>query len=359
MYVKFAIKILNLIVYISNIRIIKKACNIEFIIYKCEICNKQFKFNSLYLKHKNKKNPCQPVDINNNVLEKKNKINNEQVNIINEPMINLDNKEIDEKKDNVVNNINNQKDNVVNNINNQKDKQKYKCELCNTEFKFKSFYEIHKNNNCKVHKDLISQQQKYRELINKLKNNTEIATLKEEIKKLKEENNKIVIADNNKDAKNINITNNKITNNLTNNNLHIHLNSFGKEDLSHITDEDYRRYINTIYIGLVSFIKHIHCSEEKPSICNIYLEDVKSKSIKIFQDNEWLLKDTNEILTQLKDDKLNILDKKVDELKDDKLKTKLHAYKTRLNDNQDATKILTNKIKDALYNSNDDVKALE
>ena len=301
----------------------------EEIVYKCVVCNKTFKFNSLYQRHLNKKNPCR-----NNI----NFDNNQNIEDINRKYINITQLISDKNKKSVID----------------------KCYFCDKEFSTKGNLTKHKNNNCKVHKDLISQQQKYRELINKLKNNIEIATLKEEIKKLQEENNKIVIADNNnKDAKNINITNNKITNNLTNNNLHIHLNSFGKEDLSHITDEDYRRYINTIYFGLVSFIKHIHCSEEKPSNCNIYLEDVKSKSIKIFQDNKWLLKDTNEILTQLKDDKLNILDKKVEEFNDDKLKTKLHAYKIRLNDNQDATKILTNKIKDILYINNEDVKALE
>ena len=148
-----------------------------------------------------------------------------------------------------------------------------------------------------------------------------------------------------------------ITNNLTNNNLHIHLNSFGKEDLSHITNDDYKNNIRTIYNVLISLIKQVHFSEENPANYNIYLEDVNSKSIKIFQDNTWLLKDSNEVISQLKDDKLNILDQKVEEFNDEHLKNKLEAYKNRLNDNEEATKILNNRIKNVLYNN--DNKALE
>jgi hypothetical protein len=211
----------------------KKSCNIEIIVYKCEIRNKPFKFNSLYLKHKNNKKSCQPIIKDNNIQENiiiepiNNENNNQEIiiqNIINEPFIKEDNIKDDDNKEIIIN------------------KQIYNCELCNTEFKFKSLYEIHKNrktscvnndkninednqdleeinrkyanitqlisnknkksvidkcyfcnkefstkgnltkhknNNCKVHKDLISQQQKYRELINKFKNNTEIANLKE------------------------------------------------------------------------------------------------------------------------------------------------------------------------------------
>jgi hypothetical protein len=59
----------------------------------------------------------------------------------------------------------------------------------------------------------------------------------------------------------------------------------------------------------------------------------------------WLIKDSNKVISQLKNNKLNILDKKVDEFNDGQLKIKLDAYKNRLNDNKEATKILTSRIK--------------
>jgi hypothetical protein len=315
----------------------------EVNIYKCEICNKTFKYNSLFLKHKNKKKPCR----NNNEAE-------QDMNDINRKYANITQLISDKNKKSVID----------------------KCYFCDKNFSTKGNLIKHKNNACKNYKDLLLQQQNYRELINKLKNkDIEIANLKEENKKLQEENNKIIVADKNNTVdknninvqnSNINITNNKITNNkitnnkITNNNLHIHLNSFGKEDLSHITDDDYKRYIRTIYNGLISFIKHVHCSGDNPANCNIYLEDVNSKNIQIFENDTWLLKDSNEIISQLKDDKLDILDKKVEEFNDDQLKTKLDAYRTRLNYNKEANKILTNKIKDVLYNNNENNnKALE
>lgn len=294
--------------------------------FNCYYCNKEFKFKSLYQRHINKKKSCQNiVDDNNQKIE-----------------------EINKKYINITQLINNKYNlSIVD-----------KCYFCDKTFSIKSNLIKHKNNYCKNYKKLLILQQNYKELIN---NNNEITKLKEENKKLQEENNKIVIKnkDNIKDDNNVKTINNNI--NINNNNLHIHLNSFGKEDLSHITDEDYKIYIKTIYNGLVSFIKHIHFSEDNPSNFNIYLDNPRSNSIKIFEDNKWLLKDSNEVITKIKEDKLNILDKKVEEFNDEKLKTKLENYKTRLQDNKDATNMLTNRIKDLLYNNNNDdnIKGLE
>ena len=62
---------------------------------------------------------------------------------------------------------------------------------------------------------------------------------------------------------------------------------------------------------------------------------------------------------KLKDDKLNILDKKVDEIKDDKLKTKLSTYKNRLQNNVEVEQILGNKLKNVIYNNSNMDDSLE
>ena len=83
----------------------------------------------------------------------------------------------------------------------------------------------------------------YQTLINNEKTkNYQINILKEEIKKLKEENNKIVVTNNANNITNNQQVTNNITNNqkITNNNLHIHLNNFGSEDLSHLPIEYFK-----------------------------------------------------------------------------------------------------------------------
>ena len=288
--------------------------------YKCEICNKTFKYNSLFLKHKNKKKPCR------NINEAK-----QDMNDINRKYANITQLISDKNKKSVID----------------------KCYFCDKNFSTKGNLIKHKNNACKNYKDLLLQQQNYRELINKLKNkDIEIANLKEENKKLQEENNKIIIADN--QPKNIQ-NNINITNNVTNNNLHIHLNNFGKEDLSHISDEDYIKYIKTLYRGLTKFIKHVHCHEDNPANFNILLEEKNSKNIKVFVDNKWIQTDSNQLISQLKDEKLNILDKKVEELQDEQLKNILEANKVRLTNNAEIGRILAEDIKLVLYNHQDAV----
>ena len=125
----------------------------------------------------------------------------------------INNRNIDEDKQDI-DEINKKYATITQLISNKNKKSVIdKCYFCNKEFSTKGNLIKHTKNNCKIHKELISQQQRYRELLNKLKNNTQIAILKDKIQKLQEENNKIVIADNNtttntkntKEIKNINV----------------------------------------------------------------------------------------------------------------------------------------------------------
>ena len=168
--------------------------------------------------------------------------------------------------------------------------------------------------------------------------------MREEIKKLKEENKKLVVTNN-------------ITNN--NNNLHFHLNNFGSEDLSHLSIEYFRELIRIPNNSLPNLVKRVHFDKTKPENFNIYLEDPKSKTIKVFRDNEWVAQDADEIIAKMKDDKLTILDKKADEIKDDKLKTKLNTYKKRLQNNVEVEQILGNKLKNVIYNNSNMDDSLE
>ena len=284
----------------------KKSCKIqEIYTHKCDLCNKYFKYNSQLIKHKNNKRKC--IDIKDK--------NNEEIKRL--------------------------YNNILQQIKDKLEKSnKDKCYFCDKSYSTKGNLKNHINNNCKIFIQLKSEKDKFKKLINNNKKDNELEKIKQELQKIKET---IPTATNINIQNNINITNN--------NELHIHINNFGKEDLSHISNNDYKQYIKDMYTGLINLIKHVHCSKDKPQNYNVYLTNFKGKYIKIFKDNMWLIDDMDDVIDQLKDDKISILNKKVEELNDLKLKQTLETFKGRLYSNAVAEKNLNNNIKLVLYNN--------
>jgi hypothetical protein len=87
-----------------------------------------------------------------------------------------------------------------------------------------------------------------------------------------------------------------ITNNTQNN---IHLNSYGKEDLSHITDKLKMEFLKLPYGMIPKMIEQVHFSQIKPENSNIALTNKKEKFIKIFKDGKWQYFNKEEILDDL------------------------------------------------------------
>ena len=334
-------------------------------LFKCNSCNKEFKYNSLYLKHINRKKPCNSDDNENNIIEDCIDIKKETFNCNNCNKIfmykSLYLKHINRKNpcniDIIFNDTNNQDinefkrlyTNITQMINDKYNKSSdLKCYFCEHTFTTKGNLVNHKkNNSCKQYKELLDKQQKYKNSINDIKKNDEIKILKDKIIKLT--NNKTT---------NINVNNidNSIDNsiNVTNNNqLHIHINNYGKEDISHITNNQFKEYIKDMYTGLINLIKHIHCNKDKPENYNIYLTNLRSKYIKIFKDDAWFFDDLNDVIEQLKYDKIDILDDKAKEFNDAKLTSTLQTFKGRLNTNAEASKNLSDNIKLVLYNNHE------
>jgi hypothetical protein len=219
--------------YVLTKHINKKIkCNINELkpSYNCNVCNTIFKSEYLLTKHKNSKISCVSSLIKANNTEV---INNEK----------LDIKQLRKKINNIQTQINIKNNASINNVNNTSNT----CKYCNQIFSRKHILINHINNICTIKKSLLNKLEVCKKDLDNYNKNKDkdikIAHLEEEIIELKNKNNKNNI---------VNITNN---NKITNNNLHIHLNSFGKEDLSHITDDDYKRYIRTIYNGFISLIK--------------------------------------------------------------------------------------------------------
>lgn len=286
--------------------------------FKCDKCSKKFKYKYLLNRHYNNKKPC---NINIDGI-------NQNYNIL----------------------IKNIDDNIIL-LEELSLKTGYICKFCNKEKSNKSNLTRHIKESCNNKKILLDEKNKiiqdrdnkileflkdkqFEELenlesqkielekVNKL-NEIKILELNKNIKltKLKQElNNSKNIIDDDKNITN-NITNNNITNNTNNktlnitinnnindNNNNIKINPFGKEDLSHITEDDYKRFISKCKDGLLAYIDKIYFSEDNKTNRNMYLSSLGSKYMYVYKKNNWnavLKKDTIDNLLSNKNKDLN------------------------------------------------------
>jgi hypothetical protein len=226
--------------------------------FQCEKCGEEFKFKSLLDRHLLKKKLCD---------------NNININKIYDKKIEAINNEINEK------------------IKLSMD-DKLECFLCNSKFKSKGNTTRHMNKYCNVKKELENKIEILKNNKNKLIDKIELNKLRKDIDNLK---------------------NNNITINNTQNNL-IMINSFGKEDLSHIDIKDYNKYLNGFFPGFIKFIEKIHFDEKAPENHNLCITNLRSKYISIFDNKKWLMKEKSDIIDNLLIKKYNQLSDKCEEL---------------------------------------------
>ena len=160
------------------------------------------------------------------------------------------------------------------------------------------------------------------------------------------------------------IINNNNINNINNNNLYVNINSFGKENLSHITEKDYKKYMSGFFPGFIKFIEKIHFDINMPENHNIYITNLKSRYTTIY-DNEnkkWLTKNKDEIIDNLIRKNYNILDGKCDEfeekeINDDVIK-KFRTFQKNYID-EESQKNTKNDVMLLLYNNRDKVEKVK
>jgi uncharacterized Zn-finger protein len=165
------------------------------------------------------------------------------------------------------------------------EKKIYVCEYCNKEFSRKDILKRHMEKRCQKIKNL-----DYKQLFYEMKN--ELQKEKLEFKKQ------------------INLLLEKVgntTNNITQT-QNIQLNSYGNEDMSHITDTLKTKMLKIPFGMIPKMIEAVHFNDEKPENKNISLSNIRDNKLKIYSDKGWIYKDKEETINDLVDGKYFLLD---------------------------------------------------
>jgi len=256
-------------------------------IYKCDKCNVITENNYDFQKH----------------LKTKKHLRN---------MGELDNNEINQKttENNIKTTENNPSDTISEDM--------FECDFCNATFKHMQSKYRHQSNNCKVKKSQIAiieemkNEMKEQEARHSEKMFEQEARHSEEMRELRMELMKITeIALLSKPS-----GGNRNCNNVTNNN-NIIINAYGKEDISFLKDKDFLEMLNSSGTSVQTLVKKIHFNAEHPENKNVKITNKKQPYAKVYNGDKWLLKDKKETISDLVEDKMNILDGKFEELQDD------------------------------------------
>lgn len=231
-------------------------------IYKCPRCKLTFRFKSKYLIHIDRKKICEVVP----------EANEEPIN------------------------------NII-----DRDNERNKCQYCNKTFTRNTTLKNHMNKICKlknVQNNVNTDMQGKIDNLEKELMNQKIMFLERENEQLRKGKAVQKVTNN---IKEVNIQN------IVQNNI-IQLNPFGKEDLSHITDDNYIALLNKGFNGIQAALLKIYFDIDKPQNHNIILSNYQNGIIKLFTGERWEIKKDKEQIIDLNDKIFYILQDKCEEL---------------------------------------------
>jgi len=215
-------------------------------------------------------------------------------------------------------------------VQNEPKNKKFKCDYCDALFSTKPNKRRHELHRCKFNKDLNNDIiKKQEEKIKKLENEKiEIKYYMEKEKKELKREMKLEMDKQRRDLMaQIELLLTKVGNttiNTTNNNIKI--NSYGSEDLSHITTNMKTGYLRIPYGAIPKMIKDIHFNIEKPENTNIKITNKKEKFIKVFENGKWNYKNKKDTIEDLIDVKYNIIDSHYEECSDELKEKEMKRY---------------------------------
>ena len=148
------------------------------------------------------------------------------------------------------------------------------------------------------------------------------------------------------------------TNNITNNNNiqnNFKLLNYKETDTSHLTENDYVKCLEHYNFCVPHLIRKIHFNPKKPENHNIYISNLKNSYVMIYMNNKWKVKNRDETISRMIDDKQIILEKKIQEWVESgvqypKVMAKFSRYIEKREEN-DVINAIKEDIKLILYNN--------
>ena len=142
------------------------------------------------------------------------------------------------------------------------------------------------------------------------------------------------------------------TNNIQNN---IKLLNYNDTDTSHLTENDYVKCLEHYNFCVPHLIRKIHFNPKKPENHNVYISNLKNSYVMVYTNNKWKVKNREEIISSMIDEKQIILEHKVQEWiecgnKYPKLMAKFSRYLEKREQN-DVINAIKEDLKLILYNN--------
>jgi uncharacterized C2H2 Zn-finger protein len=268
--------------------------------YKCERCLKEFGLKSDYTRHLNKKFPCKISPQNSTKIPQKST----------------------------------QMECVTDN--------ELKCNYCEKVFSRSDSLNRHISGYCKVKKANDAKMEELMERLIKIEESDK--KNKEKIEKLEAEN-----------AKYHKIINNNTQNNInhqTNNNITFKIKAYGTEDTSKITVSEYKRIFGRGMNSTPALLEKLHFDKNTPENHNVYISNLRDEYVLMFDGKIWRLKDREDALQQLYEDKSDILETKFEELIERLDEPTIKMFKRFLkikDDDDEKIKVIKKELKKVLY----------
>ena len=151
-----------------------------------------------------------------------------------------------------------------------------------------------------------------------------------------------------------------IVQNIQNN---IKLLAYNKTDISDLTDNDFIRCFNHNNMCVPHLLKRIHFNRKKPENHNVFLSNLKSGYIMLYDGKQWITYNRDEVIDDMFDEKHDILEQKYEEWVDVGKDYPIIYYKFRRYLEKMNNDVVMKKIKDemklVLYNNRNIVKRIK